>query len=84
MEYNVGACGRFCNDCQFFMRECQGCFVENEKLDKKCMIYKCVKEKEVSHCLKCPTTIYKCKIMQGLSKSYCLVVALREYRKGLS
>lgn len=76
----VGACGRFCSECQFFGKKCAGCEEENKRLDVFCPIYSCVKEKHIKHCLQCPVTIPKCGLMQSLNKSFCLVVAAKMER----
>jgi hypothetical protein len=76
----IGACGRFCSGCQFFNKECGGCIEENERLERKCIVYQCVQQKNVRYCLQCPVTIPKCDTMRGISKSYCLVDAIKKER----
>jgi len=80
-ERTIGICGRFCSDCQFYCKECKGCIEENKAMSEKCIILECAQKRGVRNCLNCPVTMLKCSLLQGLSKSYCPIVALREMKK---
>ena len=78
--FEIGACGRACGACQFYRKKCEGCIAENELLESPCPVYICAKKKKTEHCLKCKTTIPGCKLMNSISKGYCLVVAAKRRR----
>ncbi len=50
-------------------------------MPEKCIILECAQKRGVRNCLNCPVTMLKCSLLQGLSKSYCPIVALREMKK---
>lgn len=62
MSQIISVCGLICNECNFFAKECKGCyetkgatFWANEVMpDKLCPLYKCaVFSKEFNNCGEC-------------------------------
>ncbi len=70
MEITIGRCGLACEVCKNFNQGCLGCEEEN-RLKNTCLIFNCAEEKSIQYCLQCLE--YQCKLMRGLSKSYCPV-----------
>ena len=77
MIKHYGKCGNACEICMHFDSGCKGCQIENESdlIDYNCVIYKCAIEKNVQSCFSCGE--YPCKLVTGISKSYCPVHALK-------
>jgi hypothetical protein len=70
MNITIGKCGLACGLCKHYNLRCLGC--EKENLAKHvCLIFNCAEEKNVKYCLDCEE--YPCRLMKGLSKSYCPV-----------
>jgi hypothetical protein len=70
MDILIGRCGLACEVCKNFNHGCFGCEEEN-RLKSTCLIFNCAEEKRIQYCLRCIE--YPCKLMRGLSKSYCPV-----------
>ena len=64
----IARCGLACEICKHFNKECLGCEKENS-FSNRCLIFNCSKEKNIKYCLQCKE--YPCRLMVGLSKSYC-------------
>jgi hypothetical protein len=73
-KVEVGKCGKLCSECKFFGTECDGCVEENRKAKMTCPIYECAIEKEVKHCLQCPTTFSKCELLKCINKTFSISI----------
>ena len=70
MDTLIGRCGIACGLCRHFNNQCLGCEEEN-RAAHICLIFNCAEKKDIKYCIMCPET--PCKLMRGLSKSYCPV-----------
>ena len=67
----VPSCGVFCGGCPMYLKEknpCPGAEVNHKRCEKCKTFHLCCKEKEVSHCYKCPE--YPCKKFISFSKRW--------------
>jgi len=78
MTVTIARCGLACEICNNFNMECLGCENENSN-NKRCVIFNCSTEKNIKYCLQCNE--YPCRLMIGLSKSYCPIYSEIKLKK---